>query len=126
MVIFGISFFYFSSLVKISRFKSFVFLPLFTLFFFFLFCTEEIFARSSGCFEREIWYMGRKHKVNYGDSKCPHHYKHLNRDPNYIDYEPVPMTIKEAFGRGWSEYSSAGVIRRILNPNSEEVYFFCP
>ena len=87
---------------------------------------------SPGC-----WWDG----TDGGNSICPSDYKHANTDPRYKEYEPVPMTIKDAFNKGWREWlPPTGRIERLTikwGPHAGElkysdetarklVGFFCP
>lgn len=79
-----------------------------------------------------------------GRSICPSDYKHANTNPEYKDYEPKPMTLYDAYKKGWEQYSSNGKIYNLTYAKSDErrgikagdlvmsedeakkaVYFFC-
>ena len=52
-------------------------------------------------------------RTRLGSSICPSDYKHANQNPDYKEYEPIPMTIYEAHKKGWKQSSSSGRINNI-------------
>ena len=84
-------------------------------------------AESLGC-----WWGG----TDGGPSICPSDYKHANTDPRYKEYEPIPMTLKEAYDKGWREWMTpSGFIESLSSGSGPKYYdrvakkkigFFCP
>lgn len=84
-------------------------------------------AESLGC-----WWGG----TEGGKSICPSDYKHANTNPRYKEYEPVPMTLKQAYDKGWREWMTpSGIIESLSSGSGPKYYdwaakkkigFFCP
>lgn len=95
------------------------------------FCLVIVSARSvaaGGC-----WPLSSYKGNFYGRSTCPSHYKHANTNPNYTQYEPTPLTLEQAYQKGFLTYSNYGIIsffhrysKWIFGPNARKsVYYFC-
>lgn len=99
--------------MKIHCFKRLVLIPFLVIVSFITITATQV-ESSLGC-----WWSG----TDGGPSICPSDYKHANTDPRYKEYEPVPMTLKDAYDKGWREWMTPRGSIESLSSGSGPKYY---